>query len=287
MEPFAFREDLNVTQLPDYFHEKLKFKRENPYFFNDVGTMIFCGAQGQGKTLSAVNYIYNLFERYPYMILVSNIWLRDFPFNCGYRRGLDGSIQIYELESGDTLTLGKWGEPNDIVDGRIPYICIEYDGLDCLKWVCNNELGVVFLVDELHLELNSLESKNIDIEVMIEISQQRKQRKKIIGTSQVYMRLAKPLREQIFDVVICRKLLDCMQFNKAIDGETAVEKDGKLVCDIKRRSIYFHTYDMYGRYDTYAKMKRYNKEWKGHSREVQPVYNSMNLQINKKGQILL
>ena len=32
---------------------------------------------------------------------------------------------------------------------------------------------------------------------MIEVSQQRKQRKHIVGTSQVYMRMAKPLREQI------------------------------------------------------------------------------------------
>ncbi|MFQ9701887.1 MAG: hypothetical protein ACLR0U_04940 [Enterocloster clostridioformis] len=46
------------------------------------------------------------------------------------------------------------------------------------------------MIDEIHLEFNSLESKNIDIEVMIEVSQQRKQRKHIIGTSQVYEWLA-------------------------------------------------------------------------------------------------
>ena len=57
---------------------------------------------------------------------------------------------------------------------------------------------MLYFIDELHLELNSLESKNIDIDVMVEISQQRKQRKHIVGTSQVYMRLAKPIREQIF-----------------------------------------------------------------------------------------
>ncbi len=32
---------------------------------------------------------------------------------------------------------------------------------------------------------------------MIEVSQQRKQRKHIVGTSQQFMRLAKPLREQV------------------------------------------------------------------------------------------
>ena len=76
-------------------------------------------------------------------------------------------------------------------------VCVEYTGLDCLKWINNAEYGVLFFIDEFHLELNSLESKNIDIDIITEISQQRKQRKHIVGTSQVFMRLAKPLREQI------------------------------------------------------------------------------------------
>ena len=29
--------------------------------------------------------IYNLFEMYPYMILVTNTKMRDFPFNAGYK----------------------------------------------------------------------------------------------------------------------------------------------------------------------------------------------------------
>lgn len=80
---------------------------------------------------------------------------------------------------------------------------VEYDGLNCLKTLENGYYGVIYLIDEIHLEFNSLESKNIDIEVMIEVSQQRKQRKHIIGTSQVYGRLAKPFREQIRNVVLC------------------------------------------------------------------------------------
>lgn len=269
MDKFAFREDLNITKLPDYIKQKYVFKRDNPYWFEDVGTMIFCGSQGSGKTLSAVNYVYNLFEKYPYMILVSNVAMRDFPFNAGYR--LNHKTQkweVYDLLTDEVINLGDWryGQ-NDIVNGKFGYVCIEYDGLDCLKYVENGDLGVVFLIDELHLELNSLESKNIDIDVMVEISQQRKQRKKIIGTSQVFMRLAKPIREQIFDVIICRNFFGCLQFNKSINGETAYEENGKLHAEVKGRSIYFHTYDMYGRYDTYAKMKRYRKEWQGRKRD--------------------
>ncbi len=273
MDKDCFKEDLNVTKLPDYIRNKHIFKVENPFWFEDVGTMIFCGSQGSGKTLSAVNYVYRLFEKYPYMILVSNVAMRDFPFNAGYRKKEDGDgYEIYDLFTEEIIHTGDWRiGMNDIVNGQYSYVCIEYDGLDCLKFIENNELGVVFLIDELHLELNSLESKNIDIEIMVEISQQRKQRKKIIGTSQVFMRLAKPIREQIFDVVICRNYFNCLQFNKSIDGFNSYEENGKLKADVKGRSFWFHTYEMYGRYDTYAKMKRYNKEWKGKKREALPV----------------
>ena len=127
------------------------------------------------------------------------------------------------------------------------------------------------MIDEIHLEFNSLESKNIPIEIMVEVSQQRKQRKHIVGTSQVYMRMAKPLREQIKNVVLCKNFFHAIQFNRLIDGDSAVEKNGKLQFDTVKYSIWFHSPKLYGSYDTYAKMKRYRNEWNGVSR--QDIYN--------------
>lgn len=101
---------------------------------------------------------------------------------------------------------------------------------------------------------------------MIEVSQQRKQRKHIVGTSQQFMRLAKPLREQVKNLVICRKLFNCIQFNKLIDGSTITEKDGHIQMEVKKRSIWFHSPQMYDSYDTYKKMRRYRNEWQGVSR---------------------
>ena len=118
-------------------------------------------------------------------------------------------------------------------------------------------------IDEIHLEFNSLESKNIDIEVMVEVSQQRKQRKHIIGTSQVYGRLAKPFREQIRNVVLCANFCKILQINTLIDGSKSTEKDGHLVTDTVKKFYWFHNPDLYDSYDTYAKMKRYKKEWNG------------------------
>lgn len=158
-------------------------------------------------------------------------------------------------------------------------IVIEYDGLNCIKYLSNGEQGVLYLIDEIHLEFNSLESKNIPIEIMVEVSQQRKQRKHIVGTSQVFMRLAKPLREQIDTVVLCKNYLSCIQFNTVINGKTATEENGKLNADILAKCLWFHTPKLYNCYDTFAKMRRYRIEWQGVSR--QDIYNSYsNFNIN-------
>ena len=252
----GLKEGLGFDRIFRWIRYKIKFRREHPLFFVPCGTCIFCGSQGSGKTLSAVNYVYKIREDFPYCILCSNVSLTDYPFNAH----LDGDQVIFDL-TGEVVTTEK------IISGELPPITVEYDGLDCLKYINNEEYGVLYLIDELHLELNSLESANIDIDVMVEISQQRKQRKHIVGTSQIFMRLAKPIREQIKDIILCRCLFECFCFNKVIDGLTATEENGKLSAKCTGHQIYFHDPAMYARYDTFAKMKRYNKVWKGHVRD--------------------
>lgn len=260
MDIDCLRYDSNPIDIIRHYQYHIQFLRDHPGYFEPIGTMIFCGDQGAGKTLSAVNYVYQLREKYPFAILVTNVALKDYPFNTTYK---------YDSETNKTEYFNCLGEP--IIfdrEGHFPEgTTIEWDGLDSLKYINNGYFGVIYLIDELHLELNSLESKNIDIDVMTEISQQRKQRKHIIGTSQRYMRLAKPLREQIFNVVICKCFFKWLQYNKVIDGESTVEKDGKLHFDIKKRIFWIHKNKYYDRYDTFAKMKRLNKEWQGHVRE--------------------
>ncbi len=200
------------------------FRRSHPEYFDPEGLLIFCGEQGSGKTLSAVQYVKKLCEAYPLAILCTNVAIE----------GLPESTRV-----------------------------IEYDGLDCLKNLENGYAGVIYLIDEIHLEFNSLESKNIDIEVMIEVSQQRKQRKHIVGTTQVYGRLAKPFREQIRNVVLCANFFKVFQFNRLIDGSKSHEENGKLITDTCRSFLWVHSPALYDCYDTYAKMKRYRNEWQG------------------------
>lgn len=148
---------------------------------------------------------------------------------------------------------------------------IEYQGLKSLTGLTNGYAGVLYLIDEIHLEWNSLESKNISIEEMTEFAQQRKQRKHIVGTSQVFMRLAKPLREQVRQVVLCRSVAKVLQCNTLIDGTTAYEQDGKLVCESSGGYFWFHSPGLYDCYDTYAKMRRYGKEWAAREGKSSPA----------------
>ena len=258
----GFRKSVNIGGAFATLEYRRKFALEHPHYFNPCGTLIFSGPQGSGKTLSAVDYVTRCLHEYPLAILVTNTEFKEFPFNAELAG--DDEKYVVDLASGEVIT------PQFVADkinsGENYHVCIEYSGLDCLKWVNNGEYGVIFFIDEFHLELNSLESNNIDIDVMVDLSQQRKQRKHIVGTSQVFMRLAKPLREQIKDVVDCHCIFNCFQYNLIIDGEKSTEEDGKLKAVVKGRSFFFHSPEMYARYDTYAKMKRYNKEWQGRSR---------------------
>lgn len=227
MFEFGTKEFLGGSHNPIEFFKTLKFKRDfkksHTDYFEPDGILIFCGWQGSGKTISAVNYISQLSYIYPKAIICTNTDLNN-------------------INPASTV--------------------VEYDGMRSLTELSNGEYGVIYFIDEIQLEYNSLESKNIPIEVFVEISQQRKQRKHIVGTSQVYERLAKPFREQIRWIVSCHNFLGCIQFNRLIDGQTATEKDGVLYYEKSKPFIWFHTVNLYSGYDTFAKMKRYRKEWR-------------------------
>lgn len=244
MDIEALQGSINPKNAIDCWRYKRKFRKENPEYFDPEGLLIFCGGQGSGKTLSAVQYVKKLCEEYPRAILVTNVKIEGLPAHTAV---------------------------------------VEYDGIKSLTSHSNGYAGVIYFIDEIHLEFNSLESKNVPIEVMIEVSQQRKQRKHIVGTSQVYMRLAKPLREQIKNVVLCKNFFKVLQYNRLIDGDSSFEQNGKLHFETVKRVFWFHSPKLYGSYDTYAKMKRYRKEWNGVSR--QNIYDNnfnVNLGVDKK-----
>lgn len=143
-------------------------------------------------------------------------------------------------------------EFNFLVENEV----IKYSGFDDFK-IENDIYGVIYILDEIHLILNSLESKGVPLSIIVELSQQRKQRKLILGTSQVYARMAKPLREQIKNVIICKNFFGLFQFNYLIDAFNTQEKDGELKYKKLKVSFFFHKKEDYTNYDTYKKMDNY------------------------------
>ena len=118
---------------------------------------------------------------------------------------------------------------------------------------------MIFLVDEIQLYMNSLESKNINIEVITQISQQRKQRKHIIATSQVFGRMAKPLREQFSSVMLCKNYFGCVQINALLDRDSLESDDStgtNISGEVKDKFVWFHSPAMYERYDTSRVIER-------------------------------
>ena len=270
MDKECLKSPLGLSQIFKLLKYKLELLRMSESHLRTFGTAVFCGPQGSGKTLSAVEYVRNLLDKYPHAVLVTNVAIKGHKFNAylddnDTLRYIDNNHQCHNDYIKLQYCLSTFS--NEVY--RRPVV--EYQGIDHLLKIRNGKQGVIFLLDELHLEFNSLESKNISIEEMIEISQQRKQRIHIVGTSQVFMRLAKPLREQIHDVVVCRCIAELFQLNKVVDGETLSEENGKTTGTVKATQFFFHRPDMYEAYDTYAKMKRYKNEWQGHTR--QQLYN--------------
>lgn len=221
------KKNRNFCDLPDLISQGYEQKKSYYEIFPHSGLLLFCGSQGQGKTVSAVQYLWNLLQDFPQVRVVTNV---DLCF-----MGLPNQFFKYN----DTDDLARYGS----------------NGLD----------GVVFLIDEIHLQWNSLESKSISPADMIEFAQSRKQRRLIIGTSQRVTRLAKPMREQLKYVVDCHCMFGCLQHNVIIDMEDCVESlDGTFVVKGGRPYWCFHDYVLRNSaFDTYQKMSRVGgKSWR-------------------------
>lgn len=270
----------DLRKVLDVVRYKQEFYRDNPDYFHPEGLLTFCGGQGAGKTISAVQYILQVLKDYPKCVFCTDVAFKSYPFNAYYvlkEKEFNGihhtflsykslktdkrlrTVDLFFIDGKQFCNIKDYPEN----DGYTLPLVLEYDGLDCIKNLCNGFFGVLYYKDEIHLEFNSLESKNIPIEVMTEVSQQRKQRKHIVGTTQVYGRMAKAFREQLKNVVLCSNIFNVLQINYLIDGDKSVEKDGVLVTETTKKFIWFHTPELYDEYDTYAKMKRYRNEWKG------------------------
>lgn len=207
----------------------MQFEQNHPDFFHPDGFICFTGQQGSGKTLSAVQYIHKIVNAYPKVMLVTNCHL-NFPDWKGQQLRYTGYEQIQKLDNGDR--------------------------------------GILLFLDEIQAEFNSLESKKIDPAWFSVICQQRKRRIHVVGTSQLFSRVAKPWREQFTACIRCRGWFDFIQYNQVISLDDVEEDENGNIIKEKASlgKIWFRDPAIYEMYDTWERVERKESATNGRNR---------------------
>lgn len=223
MREFDFlNSNVCIPNLLDNF--LFRRKNFNPDALSVSGLICFCGVQGSGKTLSSVLYLKKLMDFYPKAICVSNISLNFDFFDSARVLPYEGVSQMHDITNGDN--------------------------------------GVIFLLDEIQIEFNSLESKQMNIPIFELVCQQRKQRKHIIGTTQVFARLAKPFREQFKYCVLCDNVWGALFKQSVYSAENvAYEDDVRTELTPKVTKFYFASPTDFALYDTYQVINRVRRDF--------------------------
>lgn len=187
--------------------------------FREYGLTLFVGRQGAGKTIAMVDYLEQMRELYPEVIIVTNF---------GYQN------QNYE-----------------------------FNDLNQFLTIRNGTDGVIFAIDEIQNEFSSDNWKSMPPGFLQEITQQRKQRIKVVGTSQVFTRVTKALREQTNEVVVCKTFAnrytstsyyDAQDYNNIIDTVDGTSKITRL-----KKHSFVQTDDIRALYDTYQKIEKMSR----------------------------
>lgn len=121
----------------------------------------------------------------------------------------------------------------------------------------NGDQGIIIAIDEIQNWFSCNESKDFPPEVLQEITQERKQHKMLIATSQRFARMAKPLREQVNILYEPFTILGCLTFVRV--RKPSVDEDGKLDRNkSKKRGTYFFVHDdeLRNSFDTFQKIIR-------------------------------
>ena len=182
------------------------FFEKDPDFFKYQGLIIFEGRQGNGKTISAIQFAREMQREYLKAKCITNL---------GY---------IYEDDE-----LNHWSQ------------LIDYK---------NGIYGVIAVLDETQNWFSSNQSKNFPPEMLQVITQNRKNRRVILGTAQNFYLLAKAIRSQTTEIRRCTTFFGCLTLVRKF--EPILNSDGNVE-EFKRRGWYFfvHDKDLRESYDTY------------------------------------
>lgn len=109
--------------------------------------------------------------------------------------------------------------------------CIPYSGIGDFDKYVNGADGVIFIIDEIQSLFNSLESAKMPLSQVTVWSQNRKNRRLILGTSQRFTRMGKPVREQVTWHYECRRPLLLVFYRYRVLDGAKYDESGKYVLD--------------------------------------------------------
>lgn len=139
----------------------------------------------------------------------------------------------------------------------------------------NGIRGVIVCMDELQNWFSSNDSKNFPPEMLEVITQNRKNRRIILGTSQNFYLLSKAIRTQTTEVRRCATLLGCLTIVRRF--EPVLDAEGN-VAEWKKKGMYFfvHNKELRDSYDTFKVIQRLSKvgfkEEQGNTEVVNKTY---------------
>lgn len=185
-------------------------------------------------------------------------------------------LRMYCGRQGSGKTIGmveqleRWRVeyPKAIIVTNFDYEHADYrmTSLNDLLTIRNGQDGVIFAIDELQNEFSSNLSKNFPESLLSVITMQRKQRITILATTQVFTRVAKPLREQCYSVVDCRtffgrwtrlKCYDAIDYNSIVDKK---DPEAKLHLSKMWKYSFVQSDNLRKCYDTYSVVERLSRD---------------------------
>lgn len=122
----------------------------------------------------------------------------------------------------------------------------------------NGALGVIACIDETQNWFSSNQSRSFPPEMLQVITQNRKNRRIILGTAQNFYMLAKNIRSQCTEVRECVTFFGCLTIVRC--RQPLLDNDGNVV-EFKKRGTYFfvHDNDLRQSYDTYKVIESLSK----------------------------
>lgn len=130
-----------------------------------------------------------------------------------------------------------------------------YKGISDFEKYSNGHKGVIFVIDEIHTLFNSLESEKMPLSTVQVWSQNRKNRRVILGTSQRFNRVAKAIREQTKLLYVCYSPIFCFRRYACFDA-TLFDDQGNYEGSAERKHYYVPSFNVMTSYNTLEVVKR-------------------------------